>query len=442
MSDKISNYNIEIEYANCILLYNTLSNNLLPIQCTEYAIIETLLEYLPEFKNKYPELYQGFKKSGFIIPDGFNEFSYIKLQNKQRIFIDNDYRITVNPTLDCNLKCWYCSVKDMGAQHAEQRMDDEIINCVNKHIDRLITLQKPRSLQIDWFGGEPTLYFNEVILKIAPYAKKIAEAHHIPFRQIMTTNATLLNTEWIKKMGDLNFTAFQITLDGNRTRHNKIKYYSDRKGAYEDAINNINLIAEIIPHVHITLRINFDRQTLKHIGDICDDLSPQAKKCISVDLQQVWQIQCTDRERELIKAAKENFHKAGMQLIAGVCQQPKKFHHCYADCFRYYLINYDGSVYKCTAHGYDESSMIGHLQSSGDIQWNNQILSTYYEKATFENPMCESCKMLPLCMGPCIQRNYEACIAQTPLKCLFEEDLKHSVSSYVIDTTKKRHLID
>ena len=74
MNDKVSRYNIEIENDNCILLYNTLSNKILPISFKDYASIETLLEYLPEFQGIYPNLYNAFKKSGFI--DQFGKCPY------------------------------------------------------------------------------------------------------------------------------------------------------------------------------------------------------------------------------------------------------------------------------------------------------------------------------------------------------------------------------
>ncbi|WP_363317877.1 SPASM domain-containing protein [uncultured Parabacteroides sp.] len=40
---------------------------------------------------------------------------------------------------------------------------------------------------------------------------------------------------------------------------------------------------------------------------------------------------------------------------------------------------------------------------NGDIQWK-QDLEKRFEKATFENKKCLSCRMLPVCMGPCSQK--------------------------------------
>ena len=265
MNDKISKYNIEIEYTNGIMLYNSLTNMLLPVKFKDYSVIETLLEHLNEFLIKYPNLYANFKKYGFIIPDNFDELAYIKLSNKRKIFLERNYHITINPTLDCNLKCWYCSVNYTGAQHNRERMDNEMIDALKKHILDLITRKKASSILLDWFGGEPMMYYDEVLDKISEYAKNISSEHHIKFHQQITTNATLLNENRLWKMKEANFTFFQISLDGNEKHHDLIKYYVDKKGTYRDIIKNINLITEIIPDASICLRINYDKQTLKKI---------------------------------------------------------------------------------------------------------------------------------------------------------------------------------
>jgi uncharacterized protein len=437
MNDKASRYNIEVEYANGMLLYNALTNKLLTISFKDYAVIETLMEHLPEFINKFPDLYAAFKKSGFIVD--FDELAYIKLQNKRCIYAHQDYHITINPTLDCNLKCWYCSVGYAGAKHNRERMSDETLSRLNKHIYDLVAQQKAHSVLLDWFGGEPMMYYDDVICKVSESALQIASDQKVNFRQHITTNATLLNEKRIREMKDSNFSFFQIPIDGNEHRHNQIKYYPDKRGTYKDVFNNINLIADIIPNVSIALRINYDKQTLKNIKDILSDLSEKSKRCITVDFQRIWQVPCTDKERQLLQAAKEEFQAAGFRSNFWA-YKPLNFHRCYADKYRYYAINYNGKVFKCTARDYGDDMVIGNLQLSGKIAWKDGILSKLFEKATFENDMCENCNMLPLCMGPCIQTNYEARKHNKPLECLYK-NVEYSLSAYVIEMAKRKNLI-
>ena len=439
MAEKVSRYNMEIEHTDCMLLYNALTDALLPVSFKDYALVETLMEHLPTFSDRYPDLYASFKKSGFIIDQAFDEQAYIKLQNKRRVYAHNDYHITVNPTLDCNLKCWYCSVSYAGAKHNRERMSDVTVDALNKHIQHVVFHQKARSLLLDWFGGEPLMYYDEVMSKIATFAQAVAAEQKVDIRHQITTNATLLNKERIQQMKDCNFYFFQIPIDGNEHRHNQIKYFRDKQGSYRKIIDNINLLTEMIPNVYITLRINYDKQTLKNIRDILPDFTEQSKSRITVDFQRVWQVPCTDKERELLKESKEYFAQSGFR--SGFwAYRPKQFKRCYADNYHYYAINYNGKVFKCTARDYDDDKVIGELLESGVISWNDAILSKLFEKATFENEMCENCKMLPLCMGPCIQKCYEARLKNTQLTCMYQ-NVEYALSDHIIETARKRNLI-
>ncbi len=437
MDDKLSKFNIEVEHCSCVLLYNALTNKLLPISFQDYAVIETLMEHLPEFRKRYPKLYQSFRDSGFIISSDFDELAFIKLQNKKKIFANNDYKITINPTLDCNLNCWYCSVSTSGAVRTKERMSDETIESLNKHISYLITKKKVETLMLDWFGGEPLMYFDEVIARVSEFSQKMVSEHSVGFAQQITTNGTLLNEERIRMMKDYRFIFFQITLDGNELRHNQIRHYADKKGSYKDIIHNINLLCSMMPEVHVCLRINYDMQTLKNIRDIIRDLSEESRKNIVVDFQRV---KCTDEMRQLLQEAKEEFKAAGFYSDFWA-YRPLSFKCCYADNYNYYAINYNGKVFKCTARDYSDKLVIGNLQPSGMIDWNEGLLGKMYKKATFEHEECEKCKMLPLCMGPCIQKNYEMLRDNKPFQCLYQ-NIEYSLSAYITDLAKQRKLIE
>ncbi|EXZ03140.1 4Fe-4S single cluster domain protein, partial [Bacteroides fragilis str. DS-208] len=190
MNDKVSRYNIAVEYDDGVLLYNTLSNKILPISAKDYAVIETLMENLLTFQSRFPNLYVAFRHSGFIVDSDFDELAYLKLQNKRCIFMNRDYHLTINPTLDCNLKCWYCSLEYAGAKFNRERMSDEVVDSLNKHIALLMTQQKADSVLLDWFGGEPLMYFDEVVKKVSDYALSVAAKSKVKIKQQITTNAT------------------------------------------------------------------------------------------------------------------------------------------------------------------------------------------------------------------------------------------------------------
>jgi uncharacterized protein len=219
-----------------------------------------------------------------------------------------------------------------GAKHNRERMSDETITALNNHIQNVVMQQKAQLIRLDWFGDEPMMYYDEVISKVSEFTKKLTSEQKVNFLQQITTNATLLDENRIRKMKNSYFNMFQIPIDGNEQRHNLIKYYSGKRATYQDVINNINLIADIIPNVFIALRINYDKQTLKNIRDILPDLSEKSKSRITVDFQRVWQVSCTDKERQLLQTAIEEFKVAGFRSDFWAYKS-LNFHCCYADSY-------------------------------------------------------------------------------------------------------------
>ena len=370
--EKASYYNITVSFQDNILLYNTLSDNLISFTKEEYSIIEELLNNLDNFKIEYPLLYEEMQKRGFIVNKKFNELTYIKLQNRRTIFFFFSFHVIINPTLDCNLKCWYCSTEYAKSMHSG-RMNDDTVLMVKKHLWNILNENRAKKLHLDWFGGEPLLYFDEVIYPISSYVKENL-ATNIIYTQHITTNATLLNKERIHVMKELGFTSFQIPIDGNEFKHNTIKHYNNKTGTYRQVINNINSICDIMPNAQIILRINYDYQTLKNITDIISDLSENSKNCLFIDFHKVWQIKDREDERKQLKEIKNIFNNKGFSTMFWA-YEPKRFHRCYSDRFNTYAINYDVRIFKCTARDYGNDKVIGTLLDNGDIDWNHELLS-------------------------------------------------------------------
>ena len=438
--DKVSYYNFEIEHLNGILLYNSLTDKIFPMSFKEYSVIETLMENLPVFQSEYPLLYNGLKKAGYIIPDDLDEYAFIKFENMKRVFKNTDYHLTINPTLDCNVRCWYCSVVSEGAKHYKERMNNNTIMALIKHIE-LLAQKRPNKIILDWFGGEPLMYFDEVIKTISDRALAISSNLNIPFRQQITTNAILLNKDMIEYMKQAKFNFFQISIDGNEKRQDLIKRYPNpnKHGTYRDVISNINLLCEIIPNINICLRINYDKKTLKNAIDITNDLSENTKNCITIDFQRVWQIPCSKEMKEMLNLNIEYFKSKGYKTTYWG-YRPKNFKSCYADSINHYVINYDGRIFKCSARDYSEKLMIGKLGKNGEILWNNKLLSKMLKNSVFDREECVKCKILPLCMGPCIQKRYDSFINNQAIVCT-HNNIELNLSSYIIKRAQTLNLI-
>lgn len=414
---KQSFYNIWINN----ILYNSLSDKLICFNDNELESVKYFLDNLSEFQLDYPKLFDDFIKLGFICNADFDEIDFLMFQNKRAVFLDKNYRLTINPTLECNYSCWYCCVEDAGTKYERRRMDDKTIRNVKKHIQYMLEKEHINLLNLDWFGGEPLMYFDEVVYPISIYGMKLCQKNEVLFFNNITTNAYYINENMIKLFNKIKLNSFQIPIDGGEKKHNLVKN-TNGVGHYKKIMNNINSLCEKIEGCHIILRINYDLQTLKTVSEVIGDIKEENKDKIVVDFQRVWQVPYNKDEsgnNQLLLDTKKLFEKSGFKTRY-FAYSPKKYTCCYADNYYHRAINYDGKVYKCTARDYSDDLVLGTLNNDGTIQFNYELLCKMFGDATFRNDKCMTCKKLPLCFGPCIQKYYEIKIGKKPFQCLYE----------------------
>lgn len=408
---KLSNYNFYISDKDRIIYFNGITSSVFSVNKEEHQRLQSLFLDLISFEINYTSVFKMFKNWGYILDENQDEIDVLRFRNRKTVFWDRSYKLVINPTLECNFNCWYCYEK-----HPEGRMSLEVIEKCKKHILYMLKYEKISSLVLDWFGGEPLLYFDEVVYLIGSYARKMCDEYQVPFFHYMTTNASRIDLQMIEKMKEIGVNGFQITIDGDRKKHDRIR---NEKGepSFSKIVNNINLLCEKLNNVQITLRVNYDDNTLKYsdMENVFSMISPENRKYITVSFQRVWQtIKAGQGENpERIQWAKKSvemgFKVPSLASVFGVGIVRK----CYVDRIYHAEINYDGKVYRCTARDYSDKYVMGELSDSGEIKWNEEKMAKQYAKATFENDMCLKCKYLPLCMGPCSQK-----IVETPKEIL------------------------
>ncbi len=392
---KTSRYNFFVSYKDRIICFNGVSGKVFSVS-KEYEF-NKIRQYI-ENPNYYNNLTAFLLKNNFIIEDLTDEIELFKLNNRISVF-DNSFHLIINPTLECNFNCWYCYEKSVKG-----RMSDDTQQKIIELIKNLIVKKKINKLTLSWFGGEPMLYLQQVIYPITLFSKIFCERHNVEFRTNATTNGFLLSEEKIRLLKKINMSCFQITLDGNKETHNKVRNQSGRP-SYDEIIKNITTICTFIPNAKIILRINYTNDILKF--DIRETLSlfpQQIRKNIRIDFQRVWQ---TRRERNTEDLLKGINTASEMGFAPSVCNgfSVNKYHHCYVDKFNFAHINWDGKVYRCTARDYSKEYVCGELGEFGNIVWNAGINERMFVQSNFDNEICLPCKLLPICTGPCFQ-NY------------------------------------
>lgn len=424
----LSKYNFFKISDNAVAGVNLRNKMLFAIDLDKYEKLTSFADNLNEFKANDPVLFSTMYKLGIIEEKEIdqNHSRALLLQNRIRVFSENSYKLTINPTLNCNFSCWYCY-----ETHNNKRMTKPTVEATLKYIENLITVRKLSSFHLDWFGGEPLLTYETVMKPIALGTKKICDANGVKLISGITTNGYLITKEMIPFFKEINMNSFQITLDGKKEIHNTIRFPKHKKDSYDKIIENICLLADRLKPENLAMRINYTAESFSGLLGIIDTVPKKYRRYITVLLQQVWQDK--DNNKILlsdIQETKFKFEEAGFKIDENILDC--KGYKCYADLFNQAVINYDGRVFKCTARNFEKEKEDGLLTEDGDIKWND-LLSLKMAKSTFENEKCMECKYLPVCFGPCSQKISTITTPSDFDKFCFEKGIESTID-YILST--------
>lgn len=395
-------YNIYIENKKGIICYNTKEDSYLFISKSNYSCLKKDISLL---QITYPHVYEIMVENKYIISDEVNEYQELLDEYNKEIKDSSVYDLTILPSLDCNLRCWYCFEKHIHGSRMCKTISDNILKHVqfvfNKHGNL-------KHLSVELFGGEPLLYFKEELYPLLQSMKEYIESIGKTISFFFVTNAVCITEELMPLFSSLNAN-FQISIDGYKDKHDKIKFIPKTKqGTYGQVIKTIYSLTEQIDNVFINLRINYDNDTLLHIEELIQDLLNVNRDKISIHLERVWQtgssvLYCNNNKlRDTINLFMLNgFNVSYMNLS-------RRSFSCKVSKEQQITISYDGTIYKCTGRDFTKEHADGEIQSDGSILWKEEQVQKRININTFDNSMCRQCKFLPLCWGPCNQKQLES----------------------------------
>lgn len=405
---KTSKYNYFIPYKGQHIIFNGVSKKFFIVSDRNHKEIKKIISDPVNYKDKFYTFINKIYDGQFVIDDNTNELEEIqKYFYSQRD--NNMYKLMILPTYSCNLSCWYCI-----QEHRNLKLSKHDIDLVKKHIHYYIKHNKDvKTLMLSWFGGEPMIAF-DAIVNISLYAKKICKKYKINFNNTITTNGTLLTQDRILKLKDIDMNFFQITLDGIKEDHDKVKSLVN-KSSYELILSNIKTLIDLIPQVTCSLRFNYTDQNIKpreFIEGISERIPATLRKNIVLSFKKVWQtdILSIDQEKmdELYKLAKENSYRV---------DTTENFNICYVERLHYNTIFPNGRVDKCD--NIEPQKARGTIMSNGEIKWSEYL--PYWEHTCFvENQSeCYTCKYLPVCNGPCPIERDNMWFSQQNITCRY-----------------------
>lgn len=372
-------------------VFNQLTSSLLELDSTLYEALK---------RNDTDSIPQDVKaelaKSSIMLDDDLCEEKVVLLQNMHAKYSGSSARVTIMPTLNCNFSCWYCY-----EHHHESVMSDECIVSALAFCEKLIG-SGVKHFQLDWFGGEPLLYFNDIVYPMSLKIMRMCEKRGVEFMHSITTNGYLIDDDVIEKMKEVGLASFQITLDGGPRYHNRTRFAKTDRETFATIVGNITKLCRAVDGIDMTVRINYTPHNICSLGDIASVFPEDVRNRISVCPQLVWQFKnginaTTDKIRDILALFKAKGYRPHINRL---CSYP-----CYAENMSQFVINYDLSVFKCTARDFNHKYSVGCI-SDGEFIPNANYFN-YVSPPDYLSGKCKECEMLPSCLCRCVQKRVE-----------------------------------
>lgn len=382
---RLSYYTIKQTIPCGILLYNTLSCELISLNAEEAAFLDKLPCSVPE---QFKSLVDGL----FLVPSDSDELRYSNQLKSKLLLLTCEYDVidyyTIFTTMDCNARCFYCF--EHGRKHTY--MSKETAKAT---ADYIVSHCNEKPVKLSWFGGEPLL--NSAVIDIIVRELK---SKNITYLSEMVSNGYLFDDLLIQKAkNDWNLKDVQITLDGTEKVYNKRKAYIYHEGnPYMRVINNIRMLLDA--DINVVIRMNIDINNQEDLFMLVDELAhtfSSAKKPL-VYTHPIFENFNNDISIEKYKKLSQ-ISNALTQHIYNYGLGKNKLNHiipvigCVAENNRAITITPDGLLGKCE-HYTDTEYMIGDIQSD---KIDDDAIKKWKEKYPTISE-CTTCFYYPQCI--------------------------------------------
>lgn len=423
-------YNKYIHWYNSeqqIFMYNIFNNEILAISNQIYNLLVDYSQKLDKIKVIHPTLYELLLSKKFIVSDDFNETKELISIWDKKENNPQEFTITIIPTLNCNMSCWYCYEK----HNKNTVMSTTVLENIKCLLDQKTRNKPLKILNINFFGGEPLICFNNICWNILEYAKKLCDKNKKCLKVHFTSNAYLINDIMIEKLKSLNcFINMQITLDGNKEKHDQIRHTKDGRPTFDKIISNIKLL--ISSKIFVNCRINYTENNIDTLADIIDyfsNIKEEERAFLNFNMQRVWQ----DYNNRNLKKEEEQIIKWFKNECLPISNPTLLNHrHCYADYENNFVINYDGNIFKCTARDFNTDISEGTLDNKGKICLNKRYKLRMKLKRGSDT--CKQCKIYPICHANCSQYALDRIEKIKNNLCLFnytEEEKEQKITELI-----------
>ena len=192
---------------------------------------------------------------GFLVDDRASERQRLETFFRGVRDGQEQLRVTVLTTLQCNFACDYCIQGDHGDYNkTAAKMSLANAERVAAWVDERMDALAPSSFVLTFFGGEPLLNL-PVMYYLAERLWQSSQTRGVSMQINVITNGLLLTPEVVDRLEPFGLNGFKITLDGDRATHDRMRPLRGGQGTFEKIVANIRRVAG---RCSISLGGNFD----------------------------------------------------------------------------------------------------------------------------------------------------------------------------------------
>lgn len=277
---------------------------------------------------------------------------------------------------------------------------------IEKHIRQVLESGKYKRLIVVWTGGEPLLR-SRWISELEGKLLDVCQDYDVKYTSRIITNMTLMNETVIEDISSMAVHSVQVTLDGYKNVHDKLRVSNTFANTFELILDNLERMVQQFDKIKYNLRIHVTKTTLPSIPLLVNELEERGLRNkviisyarvrtgddIEIPLQQYAPIEI-DLYRDLIDR--------GWRIDLSQRLQPRA-----SGCASYTThsisITPDLSVFKCWEMVQDSKHCIGRIDDDGVLSGNG-IENIAIALDPFTRDCCSECSVLPLCMGGCAKQ--------------------------------------
>ncbi|MDR1197847.1 MAG: radical SAM protein [Prevotellaceae bacterium] len=401
MSLTVSKYTYFFESSkNKYLAYNSCSNSFLKLS-------KDLFNYIVECKitpgligNISDDVLKMLTDNKILVNENGDEkfVQELKFKTNMATYSQNNIGLTIAPTNECNFRCPYCFEENKKSVSMTDKTIDDLIAFIESH-------KNAKTMGITWYGGEPLLAFDN-IKKILEKLKSLSV--ELKYHGIVT-NGYYFTDEVIDFFNENNLYHIQITFDGNRERHNKLRRDKDtRQGSYDVILANADKILERMPKTFLSIRVNIDKTNSNDYIETAKYLKERWKDHKNFEVYPG--ILRIDNEDKTDIGGNAMKHDDIANFLLGLANESKIYYDsyypefsskvCSATNINSYIIGAEGEIYKCWNDLTDPNKIIGYIDKNEFT--NPGVFYDYVISCKWhEDNDCVKCFFLPTCHGGC-----------------------------------------